>query len=84
MMAYPVLNRLDGEVQHYLQKNNYVIRTVRGSETRKLDRTGFHRVACETFGLDAGVVEDYLELLRREKNDRFFAESGATGIKNKD
>lgn len=60
MMEYPVLSRVSGELQHYLQKDNLFVKGRQGSEQRKLDAQGFLAAATGIFGIDRGLAEEAL------------------------
>jgi arylamine N-acetyltransferase len=64
MMAYPVLNRVVGGTQYYLQKSNLLIRTADSGEMRKLTAREVQAAAVELFGLPRGLVEEALGILR--------------------
>ena len=65
MMGYPVLNRLQGGVQYYLQKNNLLIRSEHSSEMKKLDEEGVRGAARDLFGLPEALVDEALGLLKK-------------------
>jgi hypothetical protein len=60
MMRYPVLNRVSGGTQYYLQKNNLLVRSVAGSEMRKLTPSEFLETATRVFGMERGLVQEAL------------------------
>jgi arylamine N-acetyltransferase len=72
MMAYPVLNKLDGNSQIYLQKNNLVIRTPQHSERKVLTRYDMPAQVERYFGLSQNLVEEALQALDSKGCLRFF------------
>ncbi len=64
MMEYPVLSRVSGELQYYLQKDNLFVRSRLGSEQRKLDAQGFIAAVTGVFGLNQGLAEVALDGFR--------------------
>lgn len=64
MMRYPVLNRVAGGTQYYLQKNNLLVRTAEAGEMRTLTPAEVRAAAVEIFGLPRGLVEEALALLK--------------------
>jgi arylamine N-acetyltransferase len=58
MMGYPVLNRVVGGTQYYLQKNNLLVRTAEGGTMTKLSPEEVRRAATELFGLPRELVEE--------------------------
>ena len=63
MMRYPVLNRVAGGVQYYLQKNNLLTRTVAGGEMRRLSPSELAEAARSVFGLPGELVDEALGLM---------------------
>lgn len=74
MMRYPVLNRVQGGTQYYLQKNNLLIRTaasgITAGEMRKLSPAGVRDAAVDLFGLPRGLVEEALGILGAGSRER--------------
>lgn len=60
MMRYPVLNRVAGGNQYYLQKRSLLVRTPEGGEMRKLDRAGMMEALQVTFGIPEALAREAL------------------------
>ena len=71
MMGYPVLNRLQDGVQHYLQKRSLLTRTPEGSEMRKLSREEMMEVLGSTFGIPEALAREAIGIVLRT-DERFF------------
>lgn len=71
MMAYPVLNRVHGGVQYYLQKRNLLVRTPEGGGMRKLSEAEFRATLGETFGIPEALAREAMEIVVRG-NKNFF------------
>jgi hypothetical protein len=63
MMRYPVLNRVSGGNQYYLQKRSLLVRTPEGGDMRKLDREAMMGVLKSTFGMPEGLVREALDVV---------------------
>jgi hypothetical protein len=63
MMGYPVLNRIEGGVQHYLQKRSLLVRTAEGSEMRKLEREELMEALGRVFGIPDGLAREALDIV---------------------
>jgi arylamine N-acetyltransferase len=63
MMNYPVLNRVEGGVQYYLQKRSLLVRTAEGGEMRKLDRGEMMEALGVTFGIPEGLAREALDIV---------------------
>ena len=66
MMRYPLLTRVQGGRQLYLQGNRFQIRTRAGAERRRVDATELPRLIEEHFGLRSTVAVTALEALGRK------------------
>jgi hypothetical protein len=71
MMGYPVLNRIEGGVQYYLQKRSLLVRTAEGSEMRKLGREEMLETLGRTFCIPDGLAREALEIVTA-RDPRFF------------
>jgi arylamine N-acetyltransferase len=71
MMGYPVLNRLQDGVQHYLQKRSLLTRTPAGSKMRKLSREEMMEVLGSTFGIPEALAREAIGIVLRA-DERFF------------
>jgi arylamine N-acetyltransferase len=63
MMNYPVLNRVEGGVQYYLQKRSLLVRGAEGGEMRKLDRREMMETLRVTFGIPEGLAREALDIV---------------------
>jgi hypothetical protein len=72
MMRYPVLNRVSGGVQYYLQKRSLLVRTPEGGEMRKLTREGMMEALQATFGIPEALAREALDVVISA--DRLFFE----------
>ncbi|MDQ3000510.1 MAG: hypothetical protein M3Y08_04525 [Fibrobacterota bacterium] len=70
MMRYPVLNRMGGGNQYYLQKRSLLVRTPKGGEMRKLTREGMMEVLGVTFGIPEALAREALAVV--VSSDRAF------------
>ncbi len=66
MMDYPVLNKLIGEKQYYLQKSNLMVRTVNGSQMQKLNKNDFINTVENIYGISAELTDDFLSILQKK------------------
>ena len=63
MMGYPVLNRIRGGDQYYLQKRSLLVRTPAGSDMRKLGREEMLEALEGTFGIPGALAREALGIV---------------------
>jgi arylamine N-acetyltransferase len=71
MMDYPVLNRISGGVQYYLQKRSLLVRTEQGGEMRKLSKPEMLEVLGVTFGIPEPLAREALVVVVAKTPDFF-------------
>ena len=69
MMHYPVLTRIDGGRQVYLQRNRLLLRGHDASQRMELDPEKLAQCIAEHFRIDAGVAARALAILHRRGDD---------------
>lgn len=76
MLRYPVLSRVSGGRQIYLQKNNLLIRGQDATQRAEVSAEQVSREISRTFGIDARIVAEALAHLQR-KGERHGSAVGA-------
>jgi hypothetical protein len=71
MMRYPVLNRVDGGVQYYLQKRSLLVRKPEGGEMRKLDRAELFDAFANVFGIPEDLAREAMAVVEAADPDFF-------------
>ena len=71
MMRYPVLNRIRGGSQFYLQKRSLLVRTPEGGEMRKLTREEMMDALQATFGIPETLALAALDVVVSADRDFF-------------
>ena len=65
MMRYPVLTRVRGQEQLYLQENKFQVRGVDALVRQELAPEEIYRRIHESFGIDPQIVARALTILKR-------------------
>ncbi|MBF0430895.1 MAG: arylamine N-acetyltransferase [Fibrobacteria bacterium] len=73
MMEYPVLNKVDGNVQYYLQKKTFLTRTKEGSEVREVTQAQFEHLAESVFGISDELINQALEIILKKERPLFLS-----------
>jgi len=71
MMGYPVLNRVQGGVQYYLQKRSLLVCGPEGGTMRKLSRAEMMETLGVTFGIPQALAREALDIVTSATKDFF-------------
>lgn len=71
MMDYPVLNKIEGGVQYYLQKRSLLVRTAEGGVMRKLEEPELMETLRVTFGIPPALAREALSIVTAADRDFF-------------